>query len=87
MQTTFRLSSAQDINSDILEAIKVAFKARPIVITVDEEEDFELSYELKEILDDRLAEDTTDYITAEESTDNESGFDQSVEMVSQTALF
>ena len=37
MYTTYHLSSAQDITPDILEAIKVAFKSKPIVITVEEE--------------------------------------------------
>ncbi len=67
MYTTYHLDSAQDINTDILEAIKVAFKSTPITITIEEEEDFELSDEMKAILDERLNEDGTDYISAEES--------------------
>lgn len=39
MYTTYHLSSAQDITPDILEAIKIAFKSKPIVITVEEELD------------------------------------------------
>ncbi len=39
MYTTYHLSSAQEINTDILEAIKVAFKSKPITITVEEELD------------------------------------------------
>lgn len=39
MYTTYHLSSAQDITPDILEAIKAAFKSKPIVITVEEELD------------------------------------------------
>ena len=39
MYTTYHLSSAQDITPDILDAIKVAFKSKPIVITVEEELD------------------------------------------------
>jgi hypothetical protein len=65
MYTTYHLDSAQDINLDILEAIKVAFKSRPITITI--EEDSELTQEMKNILDERLMEDESDYITAEES--------------------
>lgn len=39
MYTTFHLPSAEDINTDILEAIKKAFKSKPITITVEEELD------------------------------------------------
>lgn len=39
MYTTYHLSSAQDISTDILEAIKVSFKSKPITITVEEELD------------------------------------------------
>jgi hypothetical protein len=68
MYTTYHLSSAQDVNSDILDAIKAAFKSRPITIIVKENEDeYELSEEMKAILDDRLQEDQENYLTAEES--------------------
>lgn len=67
MYTTYHLDSAQDISPDILEAIKVVFKSRPITITVEEEDDFELTEEMKAILDERLSEDECDYITAQES--------------------
>lgn len=39
MYTVYHLSSAQEISPDILEAIKVAFKSKPITITVEEELD------------------------------------------------
>lgn len=68
MYTTYHLSSAQEVNTDILDAIKVAFKSRPITITIEEEEqDFEISQEMATILDERLLEDDSDYITADES--------------------
>lgn len=67
MYTTYHLSSAEEITTDILDAIKASFKSKAIVITVEEEEDFELSQEMKNILDERLAEDKSDYISAEES--------------------
>jgi hypothetical protein len=67
MYTTYHLDSAQDINTDILEAIKVAFKSRPITITIEEEVDFELTQAMKTILDERLLEDGSDYISDEES--------------------
>lgn len=69
MYTTYHLSSAQEVNTDILDAIKVAFKSRPITITIEEEEqDLELSQEIKNLLDERLLENESDYITADEST-------------------
>jgi len=67
MYTTYHLASAQDINADILEAIKIAFKSRPITITIEEEEEFEITEEMKAILDERLMEDGSDYISSEES--------------------
>ena len=39
MYTTFHFQSAKDINKDILDAIKSAFKNKPIVLTVEEEQD------------------------------------------------
>ena len=56
MYTTYHLSSAQEVNVDILEAIKVAFKSKPITITIEEDRDFELSQETKNMLDTRLNE-------------------------------
>jgi len=67
MYTTYHLDSAQDINSDILDAIKLAFKSRPIIITIEEEQGFELTDEMKSILNERLKEDGADYISADES--------------------
>jgi len=37
MHTTFHLNSAQDVNSDLLDAIKAAYKSKPITIIVEEE--------------------------------------------------
>ena len=68
MYTTYHLSSAQEVNSDILDAIKAAFKSKPITITVEvDESDFDLSTEIKSVLDERLQEDEANYISAEES--------------------
>jgi len=68
MYTTYHLSSAQEVNTDILDAIKATFKSRPITIIVEEDnEDFELSGELKAVLDKRLLDDDTDYLTSEQS--------------------
>lgn len=39
MYTTYHLSSAQELTTDIVEAIKAAFKSKPITITIQEEMD------------------------------------------------
>lgn len=68
MYTTFHLTSAQEINSDLLDAIKATFKSKPITIIVEEDEvDFELTTEMKTVLDERLQEDEKTYITGEDS--------------------
>ena len=54
MYTTFHLSSAQEVSVDMLDAIKAAFKTKPITITIEEDYDFELSDESKNMLDSRL---------------------------------
>jgi len=68
MYTTYHLTSAQDINADILDSIKATFKSKPITIIVEEDEaDFELTTEMKGVLDERLQEDEKTYLTAGES--------------------
>lgn len=67
MHTTFHLNSAQDVSSDLLDAIKAAYKSKPITIIVEEEED--LTQEMKIILDNRLQEDESTYITSKQSVD------------------
>jgi hypothetical protein len=68
MYATYHLSSAQELSSDILDAIKATFKSKPITIIVEEdEEEFELDPELKAILDERLLEDDQSGITSEDS--------------------
>jgi hypothetical protein len=68
MYTTYHFSSAQELNSDILDSIKATFKMKPITIIVEEEEyDYVLSTEMKSILDERLQEDEATYLTSEES--------------------
>ena len=68
MYTTFHFQSAKEINEDILDAIKSAFKNKPIVLTVEEyEEDFELTTEMKTVLDERLQEDEKTYLSGEDS--------------------
>ena len=68
MYTTYHLSSAQDVSSDILDAIKAAFKSKPITIIVEENEaDFDLSADMMDVLDERLQEDEAIYISASDS--------------------
>ncbi|MCH8553727.1 MAG: hypothetical protein LAT76_01115 [Schleiferiaceae bacterium] len=68
MYTTYHLKSAQEVSTDILDAIKATFKSKPITIIVEEDvSDFELTTDMKAVLDDRLQEDEGTYLTAEES--------------------
>jgi hypothetical protein len=70
MYTTYHLSSAQDVNSDILDAIKATFKSKPITIIVEEDDSyFELTADMKAVLDERLLEDDSTYLSADESID------------------
>jgi hypothetical protein len=67
MYATYHLTSAQEINSDILDAIKATFKSKPITIIVEEDDnDFELTSDMKAILDERLQEDEKTYLSSDE---------------------
>ena len=68
MYTTYHLESAQDVSTDLLDSIKATFKTKSITITVEETNcDEELTDEMKAILDERLLEDESTYITGDES--------------------
>lgn len=68
MYTTYHLTSAQEVSTDILDAIKATFKSKPITIIVEEDDgDFELTADMKAVLDERMQENETTYLTAEES--------------------
>jgi len=68
MYTTYHLKSAQEVNTDILDAIKATFKSKPITIIVKEAiSEFELTDEMKAVLDERLQEDENTYLTSEDS--------------------
>ena len=68
MYTTYHLASAQDVNSDLLDAIKVTFKSKAITIIVEENKrDLELTTEMKTVLNERLQEDESTYLSADES--------------------
>ncbi|WP_298148891.1 hypothetical protein [Flavobacterium sp.] len=68
MYTTFHLASAEDLTTDILDAIKVAYKSKAITIIVEENTiAVELTADMKAVLDTRLEEDESTYLSAEES--------------------
>jgi hypothetical protein len=68
MHTTYYLDSAQDVSTDLLDSIKATFKSKSITITVEESDyDPEPTDEMKAILDERLMEDESNYISGEES--------------------
>jgi hypothetical protein len=68
MTSTYHLSSAQELSNEILEAIKLAFKDKSITITIeDNTNNYELSQQEKDILDQRLNEDKSDYISGNDS--------------------
>ena len=68
MYTTYHLKSAQEVSTEILDAIKATFKSKPITIIVEEDNsDFELTVDMKAVLDERLHEDESTYLTAQES--------------------
>ncbi len=66
MSAIYHLKSAQDINSDILDAIQITYKTKPITIIIEEDQN-DLSTEMKNILDDRLKDNEESYITSVES--------------------
>ncbi len=68
MYTTYHLTSAQEVSTDILDAIKATFKSKPITIIVEEDDsDFELRSDMKAVLDERSQEDESTFLTTEES--------------------
>ena len=70
MHTTYYLKSAQEVSTDLLDSIKATFKSKSITITVVETDcDDELTDEMKAILDERLMEDESNYLTEDELFD------------------
>ena len=68
MYATYHLKSAQEVNTDILDAIKATLKSKPITIIVEvDDSDSEQSSNFKTVLDERLQEDENTYLTAKES--------------------
>lgn len=68
MSTKYHLNSAEELSMDILDSIKAAYKSKPITIIVEEDvSDFRLTNEMKAVLDERLNEDQSTYLTERES--------------------
>jgi len=68
MQTSFHFNSAQDINNEVIDKIKSTYDTKSITITVEDNTDtYSLSVEQKNLLDNRVNENTADYISASES--------------------
>lgn len=69
MNSTYHLKSAQDINTDFLDSVKSLYKSKAITIIVaeDSETNNELSDSLIDILEERLREDESTYLTADDT--------------------
>ena len=68
MYATYHISSVDEIDAEILQSIRSTFKSKPITIIVEEDEvSYELTAQEKSILDERLQEDVSDDLSAEES--------------------
>jgi hypothetical protein len=68
MNTTYHLSSADELNTELIDAIKAVYKSKAITIIVEEDiTEYQLSDEMKLVLDERMKEDLNSYLTAEES--------------------
>jgi hypothetical protein len=68
MYATYHFSSAQEVNIDILDSIKTAFRSKPITIIVEEDDRcFDLTADMKAVLDERIQENGKNYLSAEKS--------------------
>lgn len=68
MYATYHISSVDEIDAEILQSIRSTFKSKPITIIVEDDEvSYELTAQEKSILDERLQEDVSDDLSAEES--------------------
>ena len=68
MYTNYHLASAQEVSDDLLDSIKATFKSKSITIIVKESVDpSELTAEMKDVLNERLQEDESTYLTEDES--------------------
>lgn len=69
MYTTYHLKSAQEVSSDLLDSIKATFKSKPITIIVEEDKGDLTSESEMAILEERLKEDESTYLTSDQSGD------------------
>ena len=68
MYATYHLNSVEEIDAEMLQAIRNTFKSKPITIIVEEDEvQYELTTQQKTILDERLQEDGSNDLSADES--------------------
>jgi hypothetical protein len=68
MYSTFQLSSAQELNNELFDSMKQLYGSKPITITIeDNDDDVLLTPEMRLVLDSRLLEDETTYLTAAQS--------------------
>jgi hypothetical protein len=68
MYKTYHLKSAQEVSIDILDAIKETFQSKSITIIVKEDDDdFDLTEDMKMVLEERLNEDESTFLSSEES--------------------
>ena len=72
MQTSFHFNSAQDINNEVLDKIKSTYNTKSITITVEENfaDSYSLTDEQKNMLDNRVNENTSDYLSPNESIEH-----------------
>ena len=72
MQTSFHFNSAQDINNEVLDKIKTTYNTKSITITVEEDyaDSYSLTDEQKNMLDNRVNENTSDYLSHNESIEH-----------------
>jgi hypothetical protein len=69
MYKTYHLKSAQEVSIDILDAIKETFQSKSITIIVKEDDDdFDPTEDMKIVLEERLNEDESTYLSSDEST-------------------
>ena len=67
MFTTYHLDSAEELSVEIIDSIKASFKSKPITITVEvDQENIELTDEMKKTLDGRLLESEETYLSAKD---------------------
>jgi len=68
MLITHHFLSAQELSTEILDTIKAKFKSKHItIIVIENDNEIELSNEMKSMLNDRLKEDEATFFTLNQS--------------------